>query len=275
MSIVSFNTFNTGYVGESVRPNLCTMISTDNLATITAAGYLNNQNSSGDVIPGNAIFHVIYGYNTSTKSGTFGIFTSSNSGGNFTLTEWTNPGNVLLPVTSGDFAVFNGTDGQIKDAGYLPSNAAKTNVVMLSSASSTSGNLAEFSDASGSVEDSGTALSAVVLKTASNVMAAGSKIILDKGTGVESSNAVTINKQSGVITTTSLTTAQYATETITLTNSEIATTSVVIASIMGGTNTTPGISVSATAGSTSSTIVLTNLNSSALNGTVIIGFSVF
>jgi len=50
---------------------------------------------------------------------------------------------------------------------------------------------------------------------------------------------------------------------------------VVIASVMGGTNTTQGISISATSGSGSSTIAITNLNSSALNGTVIIGFAVF
>jgi hypothetical protein len=122
-----------------------------------------------------------------------------------------------------------------------------------------------FPDASGTV----------LFTTGTQQLASGSALLLDKGTGTESSHAVTINKQSGVITTTSLTTAQYSTETITLTNSEISTSSVVIASVMGGTNTTQGISVSATAGSTSSTIVLTNLNSAALNGTVIIGFAVF
>lgn len=115
----------------------------------------------------------------------------------------------------------------------------------------------------------------VLLTTGAQQLAAAASILLDKGTGIESSNAVTINKQSGVITTTSLTTAQYGTEVITLTNSEIAATSVVIVSVMGGSNTTPGISVSATAASTSSVITITNLNSASLNGTVIIGFAVF
>lgn len=115
----------------------------------------------------------------------------------------------------------------------------------------------------------------VLLTGGTQQLGTGASILLDKLTGTESSHAVTINAQSGVITTTSLTTAQYATETITLTNSEISATSVVLVSICGGSNTTPGITVSATAGSGTSTIVLTNLNSSALNGTVFISFAVF
>ena len=100
--------------------------------------------------------------------------------------------------------------------------------------------------------------------------------VLDKGTGTESSHAVTINHQSGVITTTSLTTAAGATETITLTNSAITTSSVVLVSVMGGTNSgTNALYLQATAGSGTSTIKLTNGDASAaLNGTVIIGFLV-
>ena len=117
----------------------------------------------------------------------------------------------------------------------------------------------------------GTAL----LTAGTQALASGASLTLDKGTGTESSNAVTISKQAGVITTVGLTTTQFNTETITLTNTLIGTSSVVIASIMGGSNTTPGVTVSATAGSGTSTIVLTNTNSAALNGTVIIGFAVF
>ena len=115
----------------------------------------------------------------------------------------------------------------------------------------------------------------ILFTTGIQQLAVASSLLLDKGTGTESSNAVTISKQSGVITTVSLTTAQFFTETITLTNTLIGTNSVVITSIMGGTNTTPGVTVSATAGSGTSTIVLMNTNSAALNGTVIIGFAVF
>ncbi len=120
-------------------------------------------------------------------------------------------------------------------------------------------------------DESGT----LILTDGIQQLADAAALFLGKSTGTESSNAVTINNQSGVITTVSLTTAQYATEVITLTNSLISATSVVIASIMGGTNTTPGVTVSATADVGSSIITLTNTNSTALNGTVIIGFAVF
>jgi hypothetical protein len=110
-----------------------------------------------------------------------------------------------------------------------------------------------------------------------NTMAAGGEIILDKGTGTVSAGAVTINKQSGVITTTSLSTATNASATVTLTNSEITTSSVIVCQIQGGTNTTPGITIVATPGAGSATIVLYNggVGAAALNGTVIFSFVVF
>lgn len=240
MAILSLNVQTTGLVGDSVNPRRISMVSTDSLSTITTSGYLNNINQlSGTPILPTDIFEVVYSYNQATQAGIFGIFqvTYSYSAG-FSLVEWTNPGNVLLPVTSGDIAIFNGTDGQIKDGNILATNLMQLNVT--------------------------------------NTMAAGSKIVLDKGTGTVSAGDVTINKNSGVITTTSLTTAAGSTATVTLTNSEIATSSVVIVSLMGGTNTTVGVILSATAAAGSSTITIENNNASAaLNGTLIIGFSIF
>lgn len=164
MGIIAINVFNTGLVGETVNPRRCTMITTDNLATVTTAGYLNNQNSLGNEILPTDLFDVIYSYNTATKAGTFGIFqlTYSVSTG-FTMVLWDNPGNVLLPVVNGDFAIFNGTGGQIKDGGYLPSNAALTNVVMQSAASVT-GDVPQYNDVKGTLVDSGVAFSALQLK---------------------------------------------------------------------------------------------------------------
>jgi len=108
-----------------------------------------------------------------------------------------------------------------------------------------------------------------------NQMAAGADLALDKGTGTVAAGAVTVNHQAGVITTTSLTTAAGATATFTLTNSFITASSVITPSIMGGTNTTPGVDVSATAGAGTSTVTLTNTAATAaLNGTVIVGFVV-
>ena len=102
-------------------------------------------------------------------------------------------------------------------------------------------------------------------------------IVLAKGTGTEAANVVTVSANAGVITTSALTTAGAATYTITLTNTFIATSSVVQVTLMGGTNTTPGVSVSATAAAGSSVIKITNNDAAAaaLNGTLILGFSVF
>ncbi len=161
--------------------------------------------------------------------------------------------------------VFTFTTTASADVFVIRSGTASQHVSAFNFANTASTDTYTWPDASGTI----------LLTTGAQQLAASSSLKLDKGTGTESSNAVTISKQSGVITTTSLTTAQYATETITLTNTLITTSSVVLASIMGGLNTTAGITVSATAGNGTSTITLTNLNSSALNGTVIIGFAVF
>lgn len=110
------------------------MVTTDNLATLTAAGYLNAVNLESFPITVTDVLEILYSYNTVTNASTFGIFTVSISNGTITLVQWANPGDVLLPVVSGDFANFNGTTGQIKDAGFSPSNAAKTKVVMANAA---------------------------------------------------------------------------------------------------------------------------------------------
>lgn len=158
MPIIAINVNTTGLIGEQINPRRCTIITTDSLATITTAGYLNNQNMLGNQILPTDIFEILYLFNAQTQVGVFGIFqvTYSSSTG-FTLNIWENPGNVLLPVVSGDFAVFNGTSGQIKDAGYLPSNAALTRVVMAGSASII-GRIAHFVDITGTIDDTAAAV---------------------------------------------------------------------------------------------------------------------
>lgn len=108
-------------------PSLKFMVTTDNLATVTTAGYLNSGNvDSANPISTTDVLMVLYSYNYQTTSGTFAQFTVSISGvtGAISLIEWINPGNVLLPVISGDLAVFNGTTGQIKDSGITAASIA-------------------------------------------------------------------------------------------------------------------------------------------------------
>lgn len=157
MGIIAINVNTTGLVGQTINPRRCTIITTDNLATITAAGYLNNQNILGNPILPTDIFDILYSFNEATKVGVYGIFQvnySSSTG--FTLNIWENPGNVLLPVVSGDFAVFTGTAGQIKDAGYSASNPALAIVSMFSGTSAANA-LAVFADAAGTLKPASTA----------------------------------------------------------------------------------------------------------------------
>jgi hypothetical protein len=252
------------------------MVTTDSLATITAAGYLNNIDLAVYPIAASDVISCLYSYNLQTNSGTFAIFTVSLSNGVVSLIEWSNPGNVLLPVVSGDFAVFNGTSGQIKDSGLLPSSTSSQLYVATTPGSLTSGQIAKFNDANGTLANSGILASNVMVLNAANALTGAGSISLVKGTGTEAANAVTVNNNAGVITTSSLTTAGGSSYAITWTNSFISASSVILLTLMGGTNTTENITLKATAGSGTSTLTIyNNTAATALNGTIIIGFAVF
>jgi hypothetical protein len=95
--------------------------------------------------------------------------------------------------------------------------------------------------------------------------------------GTAASKAVTINDYSGVITTEDLTTAQNASDIVTMTNDKVAVGDIVLATLSNGTNTqgTPALYA---AHVTASTVVFrfANLHASsqAFNGTLRIGFVV-
>lgn len=150
MGIVSLVTDVAGQI--QVNPRRVKLVTTDNLATVTTAGYLNAANLQGLQLSPTDFIDCVYSYNPATNSGTNTVFTNTVSNGVITLVTWVDPGNVLLPVVSGDFATFNGTTGQIKDSGYLPSNAAKTTVVMAGSAV-VANHIALFQDTAGTIDD--------------------------------------------------------------------------------------------------------------------------
>lgn len=150
MGLLNLSRISVGEVG--IKPGSVKMITTDDITTVTTAGYLNgvgNQLQTIDLAPSDVI-ECLYSYNAITDSGTLAFFQPSISNGVITLNLWENPGNVLLPVVSGDFAVFNGTSGQIKDAGYSASDPAKTKVVMATAATIV-GYLAHFTDVAGTI----------------------------------------------------------------------------------------------------------------------------
>lgn len=126
------------------------MVSTDSLATITTAGYLNNIDQAVFPILASDVLGITYSYNQQTGSGSFTWATVTIANGVITVVVSVSPGNVLLPVVSGDYASFNGTTGQIKDSGQAPTNAASPFAVT-SPGSLTIGNFPSLADAKGTL----------------------------------------------------------------------------------------------------------------------------
>lgn len=95
-------------------------------------------------------------------------------------------------------------------------------------------------------------------------------------TASATAGAATLNSGYGVITSEALTTAAGAVYTLTLTNSAIAATDIVLVSVGGGTNTTVGPSLAGVVPAAGSVVIsVRNTHaSSALNGTIKVSFSV-
>jgi hypothetical protein len=126
------------------------------------------------------------------------------------------------------------------------------------------------------VPNAGAATANFIIDHGTQAMAAGSQLNLAKVSASESANAVTASGQAGYITTSSLTTAGGASYAITWTNTHITATSVITLTIQGGTNTTQNITFECVAGSGAATLTIyNNTAATALNGTIIIGYTVF
>lgn len=148
MSIVSYNV--NSPMLQGVAPRIVQIVSSDNLATVSAAGYLNEQ---GQVLQGLQVsptdeIHMIYSYVAATNSGTFGVFTPSFSAGVITLVLFSNAGEVSLigAAVNGNLPKFSGTTGDIADSGIaatsvIVSSNASGQTISASSASATPGTI--------------------------------------------------------------------------------------------------------------------------------------
>lgn len=105
-------------------------------------------------------------------------------------------------------------------------------------------------------------------------LAAGSNLTVDSGTAAATAGAATLNKQSGTITSESITTAAGASYTLTLTNSVVTAASRVFASADNGTNSQGELTVARITPAAGSVVILVkNVHASqALNGTIKINF---
>jgi hypothetical protein len=133
------------------------VISTDDLAAVAASGYLTAQIPNLEAINNGVWNWLPQDVVLVSASDGAQLFTLSSD--QTTLVAFpVGNGNVALPVVSGDFTVFDGTTGSLSDAGYSPSNAAKTKVVMANGASIVS-HIATYIDTTGTIaEDAATAI---------------------------------------------------------------------------------------------------------------------
>lgn len=98
--------------------------------------------------------------------------------------------------------------------------------------------------------------------------------LTDNSTVTATSGAATLNKVAGVVTSEALTTAAGSNYTLTLTNSKATASSIVLASVDNGTNTTEGLAVNrVTPAAGSIVFIIRNTHaSSALNGTIKVSY---
>lgn len=161
----------------------------------------------------------------------------------------------------------------------FPTTAAKGKVALTAadSAGDTTTTIVNASQAGArtyTIPDGGASAN-FVLDAGTTTMAAASRIKLDNGTVTLSANAGTLSKQAGVVTTEALTTAGGASQALVITNTLVATTSAIVLTKMGGTNTVKNYSLEAVP--TANTITVTvynNTAATALNGTIIFSVTV-
>lgn len=138
-------------------PNIVRVTATDTLATVAAADYVTTQTDNLATLNSGT-----WEWLTSDiilVSATDGQQFFQFDGDDFTTFIQLPGGNgeVTLPVVDGDFTMFDGTLGALKDLGFSASNPAKTKVVMAGSAVQ-SGYLAHFVDTAGTIDDTAAAV---------------------------------------------------------------------------------------------------------------------
>ena len=242
MPILNIQSSQSGLTG--VLPSIAYIQTSDTEAEVLVTGYLNQSVQSGLAsfsLPCMCCVSTIASAGAAPSVGWYELSYVPNAGvphqGNWSLTSTVSPGNVILPTVVGQVSQFADVDGTVEDSGILVSN--------------------------------------VVVKNAVNTLASGASIIANKVNGTEASNAVTASGMAGLLTTSSLSTAGGGSYAITWTNTFISSTSVVLVTIAGGTNTTENITIKVAPGSGSATMTIyNNTASTALNGTIFISYLV-
>lgn len=243
--------------GEVVLPTTANYIAhfTNTTGTISSAAA--NVINAGNIQAG-----------LSGTAGTLASYPSTASKGSLKLVAVANTGDTVTTIS-------NAAMGQASVVS-IPDPAAATANFAVAPAALVNNNLIKASGTAGLVADAGIAASAVMQTTAVNTMTGSGQIILVKANGTEAANAVTASGNAGVITTSSLSTVAGSSYAITWTNTKITATSVIGLLVQGGTNTTVNIKMTCVPGSGTATLTIYNTDpSAALNGTILIGYTVF
>lgn len=124
-----------GFTGQTdTPPNHTKIFTSDDLDTITTAGWLNTRNFLPNDINIYDVFDIRYGVSTGTN-GSFAYFTVSIADGVITLVPLVSPGNVNLPVVDGNIAFFQGTTGAIGDDNVSVTDPTLTKVASIATGS--------------------------------------------------------------------------------------------------------------------------------------------
>jgi hypothetical protein len=137
-----------------VNPRVNTILTPDNLATVTAPGWISELDPA--VFPQKIyptdLWDIEYDYDPETGTQTYARFvTSIDINGIVTLSEPVSGGNVVFPVVNGNLAFFQGTAGMIADLGISPTNPALTKLASAVAGSYTVGNFLVANDTAGSI----------------------------------------------------------------------------------------------------------------------------
>jgi hypothetical protein len=259
----------------SISNGVITLVALSNAGEVTLPTIANHiatyTNTSGHLSedPATAISGGNIQAGLSGTAGTLASFPGTASKGSLVLAAVANTGNTTTTISNdamGQASVINIPD---------PANAIGQVMIGATATPFVSGNFPVNSGTAGLMTDSGVAATNLMQLTAVNTLSGSGQIILQKANGTEATNAVTASGNAGVITTSSLTTAGGSSYAITWTNTKISATSAILLTIMGGTNTTENITLKATAGTGTSTLTIyNNTAATALNGTILIGYTV-
>lgn len=206
----------------------------------------------------------------SGTAGTFISFPATAASGSFVFAGVANTGDTI--TTLSNVAMGQASVVSIPD----PANALGRLLIGATATPFVSGNFPVASGTAGLMVDSGVAAAQLMRLNAVNTLTGVGQIILVKANGTEAANAVTASGNAGVITTSALTTAGGATYAITWTNTKITATSVIGLTIQGGSNNaTNNITFTCVPGAGSATLTIyNNTAATALNGTLLLGYSV-